>query len=78
MTDRTQPRRTNDSTLARKRMEHGLTQAQLAKMVGCLSKDISRWETGVVTPRADALVKLAAALECSIDDIVPKHKKPEH
>ena len=72
MTDRTQPRKTNSSLIARKRMERGLTQGQLAKMVGCLSKDISRWETGAVTPRADALVKIAAALECTIDEIINK------
>lgn len=72
MTDRTQPRKTNSSSIARKRMERGLTQGQLAKMVGCLNKDISRWETGAVTPRADALVKIAAALECTIDEIVAK------
>ncbi len=72
MTDRTQPRKTNSSPIAQKRMERGLTQGQLAKMVGCLNKDISRWETGAVTPRADALVKIAAALECTIDEIVAK------
>lgn len=72
MTDRTQPRKTNDSPIARMRMKRGMTQGQLAEKVGCLSKDISRWETGVVTPRADALVRLAAALECTIDEIVAK------
>ena len=72
MTDRTLPRKTNDSPIARRRMERGLTQRQLAKLVGCLPNDISRWETGAVTPRADALVKIAAALECTIDEIVAK------
>lgn len=72
MTDRTQPRKTNSSPIAQKRIERGLTQGQLAKMVGCLNKDISRWETGAVTPRADALVKIATALECTIDEIINK------
>lgn len=73
MTDyRTAPRKTNDSPIARKRMERGLTQGQLAKMVGCLSKDISRWETGAHTPGAKSLLKLAAALECSLDELMTK------
>lgn len=70
MTDRTQPRRTNDSTLARLRMERGLTQNQLAGMVGCYAKDISRWETGERHPKVSALQKLAAALGCSVEDLL--------
>ena len=32
---RAAPRRTNDSPLARLRMERGMTQGQLAEMIGC-------------------------------------------
>ncbi|MGN0784887.1 MAG: helix-turn-helix domain-containing protein [Candidatus Aphodomorpha sp.] len=67
---RAQPRKTNDSPIARLRMERGLTQGQLASQVGCLNKDISRWENGVCRPGAAYLIKLAAALNCSIDEIV--------
>ena len=70
MSDRNAPRKTNDSTLARMRHERGLTQGKLAAMVGCYVKDISRWETGVVKPGIDSLVKLAAALGCSIEDLL--------
>lgn len=71
MTDRrTQPRHTNDSSLARLRRERGMTQGQLAAMIGCLSKDVSRWENGVCRPGAAYLVKLSAALECSIDELI--------
>lgn len=66
------PRRTNDSAIARIRMERGLTQAQLAKQVGCLPKDISRWENGVRNPSSASLVKLAAALGCTVDEIIQK------
>ena len=67
---RSAPRKTNDSPIARIRMERGITQGQLAEKVGCLSKDISRWENGVRKPGAAYLVKLSDALECSIDDLV--------
>ena len=70
MTDRTQPRHTNDSPLARLRMERGLTQGQLAEKAGCYQKDISRWETGVCKPGTVSLIKLAAALDCTIDELL--------
>lgn len=66
----TAPRKTNDSAIARLRMERGLTQAQLAEMIGCPRQTIARWETGVRTPNLSYLTRLARALECSIDDFV--------
>lgn len=70
MTDyRTQPRHTNDSPLARLRMERGLTQGQLAERIGCRQKDVSRWESGT-RPGAGYLIKIALALGCRIEDIL--------
>lgn len=70
MTDRTQPRKTNDSPIARLRMDRGLTQGQLAQMIGCAQKDISRWEIGERNPGAKSLVKLASALGCTIEQLL--------
>lgn len=70
MADRTAPRRTNDSPIARLRIARGLTQAQLADLVGCPQQSITRWERGVSSPGARALIKLSKALECAIDDLV--------
>lgn len=67
---RSAPRKTNDSALARLRMERGLTQGQLAKMVGCYANDISGWEKGLHRPGSAALIKLAAALNCTIDELL--------
>ena len=70
MTDyRTAPRKTNDSPMARIRMDRGLTQGQLADKIGCRQKDVSRWES-CTKPGADYLVKISAALECSIDELL--------
>jgi transcriptional regulator with XRE-family HTH domain len=70
MINRNNPRRTNDSHIARMRIDLGLTQAQLAEKVGCYPKDISRWETGVRNPGAKSLMALAKALGCSIEDLI--------
>ena len=70
MSDHTQPRKTNDSLIARLRIERGLTQAQLAVMVGCHPRHISRWENRSQLPGSRYLARLAEALDCSTDDIL--------
>ena len=70
MSDHTQPRKTNDSIIARLRMDHGLTQAQLAEMVGCHPRHISLWENRSQLPGSRYLARLAAALDCSVDDLL--------
>lgn len=68
--DRSAPRpRGNDNPIARMRLAKGLTQGQLAKAVGCLPKDICRWEKGVYRPNVDSAVKLAHALGCKIEEL---------
>lgn len=51
--------------LARK--QKGLTQGQLAKRAGTDSQRISKYERGVLVPTTAILVKLADALEVSLD-----------
>lgn len=68
------PRQTNGSPIARLRLERGLTQQHLAKKIGCRGKDVSRWELGICKPGAIYLVKLAAALDCSIDALLQDEK----
>lgn len=71
MTDfRATPRRTNDSAIARLRIARGLTQAQLAELIGCHQQSINKWETGVCKPGMQSLIKLSRALGCSIDDLI--------
>lgn len=48
----------------------GLSQVELAQIVGCTQKDISRWENCEREPMASSLKKLAQALGCSMDDLV--------
>lgn len=48
----------------------GLTQAQLAKLVGCDQNHISRWEKGTHEPGVLIVKKMAQVLGCSMDDLV--------
>lgn len=52
------------------RLKAGLTQAELAEMIGKPQQHISRWENGERTPSVKALMLLAQALKCSIGDLV--------
>lgn len=67
---RNAPRCTNDSPIARIRIERGLTQAQLAERLGMPQQTVSRWEQGTRTPSAKSLKAVAAVLECSMDELV--------
>ncbi len=67
---RTDPRdRGNDNPITQLRMAKGWTQAQLAEEVGCLRKDVSRWERGERRPNIGSAIKLARALDCKIEDL---------
>lgn len=67
---RTDPRdRGNDSPITRLRLAKGLTQAQLAEIVGCRQVDISLWENGVRQPSAKSAIKLAHALNCRMEEL---------
>lgn len=52
------------------RMERGMDQDALAAASGVSKATIARYETGRNTPKVDAAVDLAQALECSLDVLV--------
>jgi len=53
--------------VARLRMQRGLTQAQLAEMVGTCQPSIARLENGSSIPSLTFLNKIAAALNAKIE-----------
>lgn len=67
---RKHPRVTNNSQIASLRIQRGLTQSQLAQMVGTHKNIISRWELGAATPNGKNLIKLAEALGCDAREIL--------
>lgn len=52
-----------------RRGELGLTQAQLAEKVGVTRKTVNTVENGVFTPSATLAIKLAKALELSVEQL---------
>lgn len=61
--------------LARLRILHGLTQKQLAELVGTKQPSIARLESGTSEPRISFLRKVAAALDSRVEiRIVPIQK----
>jgi DNA-binding XRE family transcriptional regulator len=48
--------------LIEKRIEHGMTQTQLAELVGTKQTAISRFESGTYNPSVSFLFKIADAL----------------
>lgn len=59
------------------RKKKGLSMRQLHELTGIHPVSICRYETGKAMPSARNLVKLALALECSVDELIadPKGEK---
>lgn len=58
------------NTVAERRKEVGLTQKQLANLLGLKRSSISKWENGASKPRAETLKKLADLLNCTVDELL--------
>ena len=51
------------------RSERGLTQAELAELVGVTRKTVNTVENAVFTPSALLAIKLARALQVSVEEL---------
>jgi transcriptional regulator with XRE-family HTH domain len=56
--------------LADIRASKGLTQTQLAEMADISQETISLYETGKQKPLPDNLIRLASALDCTVDELL--------
>jgi transcriptional regulator with XRE-family HTH domain len=66
--------------LARLRKSRGITQVELAKLLGLGQSNVSDYERDVCRPNADMLIKIAESLSLSPDEILgfaPKGRVPE-
>jgi transcriptional regulator with XRE-family HTH domain len=69
--------------LMQMRMDRGLTQIELGKLIGASQRAVSRYETVAELPPAHIIIKLAKALKVSADELLglqlpkaqPKPKK---
>lgn len=48
----------------------GITQKELAAIIGVYQKDISRWENGERTPSIEAFASICKALKASADQLL--------
>ena len=60
--------------IAALRKEHGFTQEQLGEIIGVTNKTISRWETGMYLPPAEALLRMSELFDVSIHEILSGKK----
>ena len=52
------------------RKRRGLTQAELAEILGITDKAVSKWERGISSPDVSILSKLASALGVTADELI--------
>ena len=51
------------------RKQLGLSQKELASILGVTNKSVSKWETGAAIPRTNTLVQLAEVFNVSVDEL---------
>ena len=51
------------------RHNKGFSQLMLARLLGVSQQAVAQWEIGKAYPRSETLVKLADALDCTIDEL---------
>lgn len=54
---------------------NGLSQQQLADLIGVSRQTLSKWETGVALPDVDNLISLAEALHVTTDYLLVREEK---
>lgn len=62
--------KTMGETIAQKRKEKGMTQAQLAAVMNVTDKAVSKWERDIACPDIASLATLAAALDMPVDELL--------
>lgn len=55
----------------------GLTQAEVARVMGVDPAAVARWDTGQLLPRAAKLPRLADLFGCTIDALYGRESPPE-
>ena len=59
-----------NENIKKARKAAGITQKELAKIIGVHQKDISRWENGERTPSIEAFFGICKALKTSADTLL--------
>lgn len=59
------------------RKEKGITQEQLAEMLGVTNRSVSRWETGSNLPDLDILIEMADYYDIELRELLDGERKSE-
>ena len=59
------------------RKEKGITQEQLAEMLGVTNRSVSRWETGSNLPDLDILIEMADYYDVELRELLDGERKSE-
>ena len=62
--------------IASARKEKGMTQEMLAEQLGVTRQAVARWETGLSVPDAGMRVRIAGALDTTVNDLLGE-EEPE-
>lgn len=65
-----------NNRLKETRLKNHLTQEELAEKLGTDKVQISRWESGRVIPRSEALIELSSILGVSVDYLLGLSDEP--
>lgn len=63
--------------IKQRRLELGMTQEELALVLGVKQTAVSMWETTDVRPKSSRLKDVADALGCTVDDLLRKEVKQD-
>ena len=58
--------------LRKLRQNQGLSQEQLADLVGATTQEVVRWEIGLARPERDKVLRLARLLGCKPEELLPE------
>ncbi len=70
-------RQTFGATIASMRKEKGMTQLELAEMMGVTDKAVSKWERDLSFPDISSLPKLAEVFDVSVDELIKAKSTPK-
>lgn len=58
------------TNIYRMRKRAGVLQHELAAQIGVTQSTVSQWESGRTAPRVKNIVEIAAALGCTVDELL--------
>lgn len=63
------------SVLKKLRIQQGVSQEYIAKVMQVTPATVSRWENGEFLPKTDKLPALAKLLGCTVDELLRKEEE---